>query len=383
MKRSRRFVVTLSIGMSVLFGLHLYVYARLIAAPGWPSAVRAVALASLLVFLCNFLFVFFTRERHYLPRALESFSTKAAYLWVGCLFLMALATFAVDVVGFLVNLFLDSPVSSRQKGWASLAASGAMIANGLREGIGPTRVRKVAVQIKRWPDNLAGFSIVQLSDVHIGPLLKRDWLTKVVNKVNALNADLIVITGDLVDGPYHRFSDEVAPLANLKATHGVYFVTGNHEFYSGVKDWLPKLSALGLRILEGEVVSIGDGDRSFDLFGMHDHTAPHFGKEYHCDIQGVLGRRDKTRPLIALAHQPKSVFDLEGNDVDLQLSGHTHGGQMWPFTSLVILEQPYVHGLNQHDENMQVYVSRGTGFWGPPMRLLAPAEITEIVVYPT
>ncbi len=195
---------------------------------------------------------------------------------------------------------------------------------------------------------------------------------------NSLAPDLVAITGDLVDGTVGQLAAAIEPLARLKAPHGVYFVTGNHEYFSGAEAWLKELNRLGIRVLRNERVSIGNGTVGFDLAGVDDRSAVHYGG---LPPEEALGRalldRDPGRELVLLAHQPRTLLDAAPFGIGLQLSGHTHGGQMWPFNFVVELQQPFVAGLHRRGGS-QIYVSRGTGYWGPPMRLGAPAEITEI-----
>jgi predicted MPP superfamily phosphohydrolase len=175
----------------------------------------------------------------------------------------------------------------------------------------------------------------------------------------------------------------VEPLAKLRARYGVFFVTGNHEYYSGVDDWLAELERLGVRPLRNERVALGDRGASIDLAGVDDQSARGFGPGHGADYAKALGGAEPDRELILLAHQPSQIIHAARAGVGLQLSGHTHGGQIWPFGALVRLNQPYIAGLHRHDDRTQIYVSRGTGYWGPPMRLFCPAEITKVVLSTT
>jgi predicted MPP superfamily phosphohydrolase len=231
-------------------------------------------------------------------------------------------------------------------------------------------VTELSLPIKKLPREHDGFTIVQLTDLHVGPTIGREWLEHVVERTNALKPDLVAITGDLVDGSVEHLREAVAPLANLKAKHGVFFVTGNHEYYSGVEDWLAELGRLGVRCLRNERVTVAG---AIDLAGIDDHTSR------HSDLDAAQNGRDRARPCVLLAHQPKAIHGAARHGVDLQLSGHTHGGQIWPWNYLVRLQQPYVAGLVRHEET-HLYVSRGTGYWGPPMRLGSPAEIAKLVL---
>jgi len=219
---------------------------------------------------------------------------------------------------------------------------------------------------------------VQITDVHVGPTIGKDFIEEIVRTANAENADCVVITGDLVDGSVAELGPLVAPLKNLQAKDGVYFVTGNHEYYSGADEWLAFLPTLGIRVLRNERVSLREG---LDLAGVDDHSARGFGRGHGTDLEKALGDRDVSRALVLLAHQPKTILDAIDYAIDLQLSGHTHGGQIWPWGYAVRLDQPHVAGLSRHG-GAHIYVSRGTGYWGPPMRIGAPAEITRIELVP-
>jgi hypothetical protein len=217
----------------------------------------------------------------------------------------------------------------------------------------------------------------------VGSVLGRRFVERVVERTNALRPDLVAIVGDLVDGTPATIGLAVEPLSRLRAPYGVFFVTGNHEYYSGVEEWLAHLPRLGLRVLANERVEVGDrspGGARFDLAGVNDWHAGRFGEERGPDLGRALAGRSLDRALVLLAHQPAQIEEASRAGVGLQLSGHTHGGQMWPFGAMVGLQQPYVSGLHRHGLVTQIYVSRGTGFWGPPIRVFAPAEITTIVL---
>jgi predicted MPP superfamily phosphohydrolase len=239
-------------------------------------------------------------------------------------------------------------------------------------------LRRVRVPIARLSKRATGYCIVQMSDVHVGPTLGREFVETMVRAANAQAADMIVITGDLVDGTVRQLASLVEPLRELRARDGVFFVTGNHEYYSGADEWIAHLRTLGIRVLRNERVAIRD---AFDLAGVDDTSAhrmlPHHGQ----DIPGALAGRDVSRPVVLLAHQPKAIKDAAAHKVDLQLSGHVHGGQMFPFNWLARLDQPFVAGLHRVEDTW-IYVSTGTGYWGPPMRVGPGAEITRVELVP-
>jgi predicted MPP superfamily phosphohydrolase len=258
---------------------------------------------------------------------------------------------------------------------AGLGVGALALSGGLRR----PRLERVEIELARWPHALDGFRIVQISDIHIGALLDRRFARSVTERVNALAPDLIAVTGDLVDGSVKHFGEEVAPFAALHAEHGVFFVTGNHDYYSGADPWLEVVRGLGMRTLRNERVEIRRGDAAFDLAGVDDHRGHLFGPGHGEDVAGALAGRDPRRALVLLAHDPSTFKTAAPLGVDLQISGHTHGGQIWPFGYFVRLVVKFVAG-HYRQGDAQLFVSRGTGFWGPPMRLGAPAEITEIVL---
>jgi predicted MPP superfamily phosphohydrolase len=249
----------------------------------------------------------------------------------------------------------------------------------LRSGMRPPRHQRVEIELERWPRALDRFRIVQITDIHIGKILGRRFSEHVVGRVNDLAPDLIAVTGDLADGGVRELADDVAPFGRLRAKRGVFFVTGNHDHYSGAAAWVAKASELGMRVLRNERVEIREGNAVFDLVGVDDHRGSMIAEDGREDLGSALAGRDSRRPAILLAHDPATFRKASKLDIDLQISGHTHGGQIWPFGYIVRLAVPFVAG-RYHRNGSQLYVSRGTGFWGPPMRLFAPSEITELVI---
>ena len=224
---------------------------------------------------------------------------------------------------------------------------------------------------------------MQLTDVHIGPLLDGRFLDAIVEKVNAQSPDVVVITGDLVDGSVDIIGPDVAKLGKLKSRYGQYFCTGNHEYYSGAADWTDFLAKLNVRTLLNQRVTIGDtspNGASIDLAGIPDRQGRLFRETHAQNFKLALSGRDPERGLVLLSHRPNPIVEAAEFGVGLQLSGHTHGGQFFPITFLGEFIHPYNAGLHKHNDLTQIYVSRGTGFWGPPIRILAPAEITSITL---
>jgi|CXWL01.1.fsa_nt_gi predicted MPP superfamily phosphohydrolase len=237
-------------------------------------------------------------------------------------------------------------------------------------------VRTVEVAIDGLPDALHGFTIAQISDIHIGPTIKRPYVEAIVAAVNALEADLIAVTGDLVDGSVEGLFVHTAPLSRLASRHGACFVTGNHEYYSGAHAWVDEVRRLGMRVLMNEHVVLEHEGHTVVVAGVTDFNAHHYDEAHRSDpAAAALGAPADAGLRLLLAHQPRSAIAAQAVGYHLQLSGHTHGGQFWPWNHFVRLQQPFSAGLRRHGA-LQVYVSRGTGYWGPPKRLLAPSEIT-------
>jgi predicted MPP superfamily phosphohydrolase len=229
---------------------------------------------------------------------------------------------------------------------------------------------------------LHGFTIVQITDIHIGPTIKRRHLDAIVDAVNDLDADMIAVTGDLVDGSVRHLSEHTQPMARLTARHGAYFVTGNHEYYSGAVGWIAELRRLGLRVLMNEHVVLQHDGADVVVAGVTDFSAHHFDPAQRSDpAAAIAGAPVDAGVKLLLAHQPRSAFAAAPAGFDLQLSGHTHGGQFLPWNFFVRLQQPFTAGLHRLG-TLWVYTSRGTGYWGPPKRLGAPSEITHLRLVP-
>ncbi|MET0387831.1 MAG: metallophosphoesterase [Polyangiales bacterium] len=279
---------------------------------------------------------------------------------------------------------------------SALLTSGGIGVFGVRSAVWDITTPELSVALSRLPRQLDGFSIALLTDVHIGPMLDGRFLRQLVDQTLRLKPDMIAIGGDLVDGHVRHIGSMVAELRRLTAPYGVYFVTGNHEYYSGARHWIAFLQQLGVNVLLNEHVAVGDaarGGASFDLAGVTDFRAAKLGGVAP-DAKRATEGRDPSRELIMLAHQPIQIAASAEVGAGLQLSGHTHGGQLYPFGSVTRFVQPYLAGLHRHVPaepasvnsvsagiSPQIYVSRGTGFWGPPMRVLAPAEIALLRLY--
>ena len=390
-------IVLLLLVLSVLAAWHTYLWSRLVQAPLWPLSFKRVATVLMIVLALSIPLSMIASRM--IPGTTGRILALIGFVWIGLAFYLTLFLGFTDLVQGLwgfgqktmdalikTHLFVKPDLGRRQflarmgAGLALTAASGMGLWAVLSATASP-KVKRVEVFLDKLNPKHSGFSIVQLSDLHIGKILRGDFVRDVVDKVNALKPDLVVITGDLVDGRLVELQDEVAALKDIVAAHGVYFVTGNHEYYSGAAEWEQFLPRLGVEVLHNQSQIIADGaGHILTLLGIPDESARRFpGQGEAPDIAQAVKNMDREIPSVLLAHQPKVIDQAARQQVDLTFSGHTHGGQIWPFGALVMLNQPYLAGLHRR-HNSQIYVSRGTGFWGPPMRLAAPAEISQIIL---
>lgn len=380
-RRPLRYLVAglaLTLALALVGGAHLYVARRLVIDPGLGEPLRGLALGA--IALLGASLVLFPVAERTLALAWVRRLAWPPLVWMGVLFFTLNLLLLSDAVLWLMGAASESPEQAtaalRLRALAVVGLTAAATGVAVRSALAGPEVRRVEVVLERLPRALDGFRIVQLSDVHIGPLLGRDFAAGVVERVARLDPDLVVITGDLVDGSVAHLGGEVAPFAGLSARHGAFFVTGNHDHYAGADPWVARVAELGIVPLRNRRVVIGEGAASFDLAGVDDYRGD-WVRGSPQDLDAALGGRDPDRAVVLLAHDPSTFPAAAARDVDLQLSGHTHGGQIWPFRHLVRLAVPFVDGLHRRGQS-QLYVSRGTGFWGPPLRLFAPAEITEI-----
>jgi predicted MPP superfamily phosphohydrolase len=375
-----RLLIFLAIVCTVLGLVHYYVWRRVIHAAVFPhpwGRVLTIALFTLGVLIP----VMFLTMRT-APRWFAVPISWITYVWMGFLFYLFVFSVAGDllrgtawVTGILPKdperrHFMGRYLASGIAAFAGLAG----LAGILHAAAGP-KVKRLRVVLSRLPPGGSGYTIVQLTDIHIGPTIGRDFLETVVNQTNALNPDLVAITGDLMDGSVEQLRALMEPLRDLRARDGVFFVTGNHEYYSGADEWILHLRTLGIRTLRNERVNVRG---LFELAGVDDRSAEGMAPGHKQDVPKATAGRDASLPLILLAHQPKAVDEAVAAGVDLQLSGHVHGGQIVPFNWLAKLEQPYVSGLYHVAGKTWLYVSPGTGYWGPPMRVGTTSEITRI-----
>jgi len=373
MARSRSIVSVLAI----LVLVHAYIGVRLLPAMsvGLPGMLLGVMLLAISTALVRIGLVAPSLRR---SRWSEQLSW-AGLLAMGYFSSLFVLTLVRDVVLLAVTLAgAGSLAVSRGSAVAVPLVALAVTVIGFVNARRVARVVRVEVPIPGLPAALDGYSIAQISDIHVGPTIKRPYLNAIVTRVNELKPDAIAVTGDLVDGSVQRLAMHTEPLARLSAPDGTFFVTGNHEYYSGADQWIAEVRRLGLRVLLNEHVIRRRGDAALMIAGVTDYTAQHFNPAHKSDPhRAAAGAPQDVAVKILLAHQPRSAPAAADAGFDLQLSGHTHGGQFFPWNFFVPLQQPFVAGLNKV-RSLWVYTSRGTGYWGPPKRFGAPSEITLV-----
>jgi hypothetical protein len=383
---------------------HFYLYRRLV----WDTTrSRAVRLAALAAFALLTLMLMLRRSLHDLLTYEQAEALMVAtYTWLGLVLCLVVALVAADLTrGFMAGARLlrsltrrgaatraepampSSPeldeerrrFLSRTLAGTALVAGGGMAGYGRWRAFAPPMVTELAVKLPKLPRALDGLSIVQLTDLHIGPFIQRRFMDELVERANALRPDLFAITGDLVDGDVSTLGGAAAALGNLRARFGRFFVTGNHDYSSGDEEWTEFLEQLGIQVLRNRRVSLGDAGGSLDLVGVDDWSGGRRRGRKGYDLDQALAGRAPDRAAVLLAHQPANFRVAAEHGIGLQLSGHTHGGQLFPMTGLIQLIWEHSAGLYRHGD-AHIYVSRGCGFWGPPMRVGSPPEIVKLVL---
>jgi uncharacterized protein len=376
MRISRSFLIALG----VLGLLHVYIGLRLL--PALPIGVAGRVVGVLLLAASCALIPLGLMARSMSQRSLSTERlVLTALVAMGQFSSLFVFTLLRDVVMPVAALFAPVMATDYAREISAVIVIGMALFATLVGYINARRVAGVVdvdVPIADLPAGLQGFSIAQISDIHVGPTIRREYVEGIVAAVNKLDADAIAITGDLVDGSVRELASHVEPLGRLRARYGAYFVTGNHEYYSGERAWTKELRRLGLHVLMNEHVVLDRGAEKLVLAGVTDYSAHHFDPAQRSDPAAALANAPADAGAkILLAHQPRSAPAAEAAGFDLQLSGHTHGGQFWPWNFFVRLQQPFTAGLDRLG-SLWIYTSRGTGYWGPPKRFGAPSEITRI-----
>ncbi len=394
------------IGLGAVLG-HLYLYRRL--ARQLLHGRLSRLLASVVLGLLTIVLMARRTVLDALPEHVAGAVTMATYTWMGVALCLVLALLMLDLGRGLAAVArrvlprktappvaasatvpaepAPAPVvnEDRRRFLARTMAGGAFVAGGGLAAYGswrafsPPLVTELAVKIPKLPKALDGLSIVQLTDIHVGPFIQRRYMDALVQQANALRPDLFAITGDLVDGDVHTLGGAVSALAGLKSRYGSFFVTGNHDYYSGDDEWTAFLQSLDIQVLRNRHVRIGDAGASLDLVGVDDWSGGRWRNKKGYDLDRALQGRDPDRAAVLLAHQPANFTVAAERGMDLQVSGHTHGGQLVPMTLFIGLAWEHSAGLYRHGDS-HIYVSRGCGFWGPPMRIGSPPELVKLVL---
>jgi predicted MPP superfamily phosphohydrolase len=371
-----RFGLILTVVLGLLFGIPWWTVA--LAGTRWPTG-WVMALTILFVAALGALptFMVIGHGRRHRDWAARAGDTLLGVIWV---------LFAWAVLGNLARLGLvmagvPDPARSRIVAVGVAVISLVLLLWGYAEAMRVSRVRRVDVTIPRLGAGLDGARVVLITDTHYGPINRARWSAGVVAVVNSLDADIVCHTGDIADGTVAERREQAAPLGDVRARLARTYVTGNHEYLSEAQGWLDHMRDLGWQPLHNRHIVVERDGARLVVAGVDDRTAASSPlPDHQADHTAALDGADPDLPVLLLAHQPKQVDAAVAHGVDLQISGHTHGGQIWPFHYLVRLDQPVVQGLTRHGDRTQLYTSRGTGFWGPPFRIFAPSEITLLTL---
>jgi predicted MPP superfamily phosphohydrolase len=382
-KPRRRVPRALTVGLTIatvtalLFGVPWWTL--IWAGNHWPRAVSltgtVAAAAAVLAFPALMVAGHGRRHRDWAARIAD---TMLGAVWV---------LFVWSVLGNLLGLILalagvTDPARSRIVTAVVALTALVLLVWGYAEAMRVPRVRRVDVTIPRIGAGLDGIRVVLLTDTHYGPIDRARWSRDVVKVVNSLGADIVAHTGDIADGEVAQRREQAAPLGDVRARLARVYVTGNHEYFSGAQRWVEHMASLGWEALHNRHMVVSRDGAALVVAGVDDRTAAGSGVPGHlADHTAALTGAEKSLPVLLLAHQPQMISGAVAHGVDLQISGHTHGGQIWPFHYLVRLDQPVLQGLSRHGERTQLYTSRGTGFWGPPFRVFAPSEITVLTLH--
>jgi predicted MPP superfamily phosphohydrolase len=360
----------------LLFGVPWWTL--LLAGPAWPPVATLVGTVVFAAAAAAMpLLMMWGHGRRHLDRAAVAGDALLGAAWI--LFVWTVLGQVLELVLLVVGV--EDPTRSRVVAVAVLAVVVTLLAWGHFEAMRVPRVRRADVEIARLGPGLDGMRVALITDTHYGPLDRARWSAAVVARVNELDADVVCHLGDIADGTADVREAQASPLASVRARSARVYVTGNHEYFSEAQGWLDYMQTIGWDALHNRHLVVERGGDRIVVAGVDDATAAASGVEGHgANLEAALAGADRALPVLLLAHQPKQVVHAVGADVDLQVSGHTHGGQIWPFNVLVRLDQPVVQGLSRHGATTQLYASRGTGFWGPPFRVFAPSEITLLTL---
>jgi predicted MPP superfamily phosphohydrolase len=362
---------------AVIGFIHFYLWKRLIKDPLRSGRARRIgAIAALVLAVLIPATLIGTRTGH------AEWLAWPGYLWLALMFYLLVVLGLLEIPRAAVRLLAKRPeepqidetrrllLARSTAIFAGLTAAG-ITGYGVKTALGPPQINRWSMPMAKLPRAMDGTRLAVVSDIHLGPLTGTRHVGRIVDLINSVQADIVCVVGDLVDGSVAELGRFATPLAGIESRYGAYFVTGNHEYYSGYAPWVEEVASLGVRPLRNERVEIA----GLDLAGVNDLGGTQYGDAP--DFKKALGDRDQTRPVVLMAHQPAAARDAAPFGVDLQVSGHTHGGQMAPFNLLVRLDQPVVSGYGDVD-GVPVFVTNGAGFWGPPVRVGAPPQVTVV-----
>jgi predicted MPP superfamily phosphohydrolase len=396
--RLKQIVIFISI-MTTLIGLaYSYMGYRIVKGLGIAGGYEWILWGIIAFLILSIPVSFFFTHSPYHPR-LQSIISYSSFLSLGfltiLLSLILLQDVLISIFSIFISLLLKPEIAELLyqnvhhflQGWSGkftmtvliLTISSILTAWGMFQAHLRIRIVNVYVPIKNLHPDLIGFTIAQISDVHIGPTIQRPFLQHVVKRIQNIKPDLVAITGDLVDGSSKLFAHHLLPLSDLKSTYGTFFVTGNHEYYNGAISWLNEIRKLGIHVLLNENKLLHHKNAILALAGVTDLKAGSIIREHKTNPRKAFIGAEKADIKILLAHQPNSIMEAGDLGFDLQLSGHTHGGQYFPGNLIIYLAQKFVAGLHKY-KNTLIYISRGTGYWGPPLRIGSPSEITKLVL---
>jgi hypothetical protein len=373
-RNTRRTALVVAV-LALLFGVP---FVTLVASgQEWPLAVVVVATFVFAGIAVAFPWLMFRGHGRGSDRLAVTGDTILGVIWV---------LFSWSVLGNIVRVILwalgiEDPDRARVVAVAVIAVSAVLLVWGNREAMRVPRVKQREIAIPGLGAGLNGVRVVLLTDTHYGPINRVAWSKRVTEVVNALDADVVCHTGDIADGTVEQRREQAAPLGMIAARLAKTYVTGNHEYFGEAQGWLDHMESLGWVALHNRHIVVERDGAQLIVAGVDDRTAKGSGRPGHgADHAAALAGADRTIPVLLLAHQPKQIDGAVEHGIALQISGHTHGGQIWPFHLLVRTDQPVVAGLSRHGARTQLYTSRGTGFWGPPFRVFAPSEISVLVL---
>ena len=371
---------------TVLLSVYSYVGWRIVWTLQVPFLYKSILMIIFILFYCltiiTFIF-YFNKIENNITRIIA----WLGYTGLGTVSLLFFIQICVDLISIIKTMFLgENNFDPHRRAFLGLSAktivggiAGIGSIWGMYQALKEPVIKRVEIKIEGLPESLKGFRMAQITDLHVGSMITGKFVKRVAKKIQELNADMLFFTGDAADGSVQSYGEHLNSLAEIHPKYGKYFVTGNHEYYSDMNGWLQLIEGLGFKILVNESQNIIVNDATIMITGIPDRGGGHFSSFHKTDMKKALGGMNSSDLKILLAHQPGDVEHATKYGFDLQLSGHTHGGQYFPFSLLVQMAHPFLKGLHKR-ENTWIYINQGTGYWGPPLRIGTEPEITEIVL---